>query len=55
MSNISLSLEKLTEQVNQSLSHNIHLAPYALKARVYANGTVQIQGIVDVLEEKIAS
>jgi hyperosmotically inducible periplasmic protein len=53
MSNISLSLEKLTEQIKQELSHNEHLASYSLKARVYGNGIVQIQGIVDVLEEKM--
>ena len=44
--------ETLAEQINAELSHNETLAPYALKARVSDNGVVQIQGIVDVFEEK---
>jgi hyperosmotically inducible protein len=51
MSNISY--EELGQQINQKLKTNPQLAPYALKARVYTDGTVQIQGIVDVLEEKM--
>jgi hyperosmotically inducible protein len=48
----SSSIEDLTAKINQKLHNNPQLAPYALKTRVYTNGTVQIQGIVDVLEEK---
>jgi hyperosmotically inducible protein len=43
----------LGTKIQQRLSVHPQLAPYALKARVYPNGTVQIQGIVDVLEEKL--
>ncbi len=45
--------EGLGIKIQQKLSVHPQLAPYALKTRVYPNGTVQIQGIVDVLEEKI--
>lgn len=44
--------ESLADQINEELGHNEALAPYALKARVSDNGVVQIQGIVDVFEEK---
>lgn len=44
--------ETLADQINEELNHNEALAPYALKVRVSEDGVVQIQGIVDVLEEK---
>lgn len=44
--------EELTEKINQVLQEDQGLGVYALKARVYQDGIVQIQGIVDVLEEK---
>lgn len=44
--------EELQDKTNDLLGNDSRLAPYGLKARVYENGTVQIQGIVDVLEEK---
>lgn len=44
--------EILTEQINQLLLADERLSGYALKARIYPDGVVQIQGIVDVLEEK---
>jgi Predicted periplasmic or secreted lipoprotein len=47
------SIEDLVSKVSQKLQNHPQLAPYALKTRVYADGTVQIQGIVDVLEEKL--
>ncbi|HYH04688.1 MAG TPA: BON domain-containing protein [Bacillota bacterium] len=43
--------EELEEKLNRRLLKDPRLAPYALKARVYEDGLVQIQGIVDVLEE----
>lgn len=49
----TIPLEELSDKINLVFKNNRQLAPYALKARVYDNGTVQIQGIVDVLEEKI--
>ncbi len=51
MSNILL--DELAEKINTKLKDSHQLAPYALKARVYENGLVRIQGIVDVLEEKM--
>jgi len=45
--------EELGTKIQQKLSVHPQLAPYALKTRVYPTGTVQIQGIVDVLEEKL--
>lgn len=45
--------EELSEKINTKLKTDHQLAPYALKARVYENGTVQVHGIVDVLEEKL--
>lgn len=48
----NISFESLAEQINTELHQNEKLAPYGLKARVYENGIVQVQGIVDVLEEK---
>lgn len=51
MSNIMY--EELADKINLKLKNDQQLAPYALKAKVYENGTVQIQGIVDVLEEKL--
>lgn len=47
-----MSLTELTAVINERLLSDRRLAPYALKARIYENGTVQLQGIVDVLEEK---
>lgn len=44
--------ETLADQINEELNQNEALAPYALKARVSDNGVVQVQGIVDVFEEK---
>ena len=43
---------ELSDQLNQELKNNEKYASYGLKARVYENGLVQVQGIVDVLEEK---
>ena len=37
--------EGLGTKVQQKLSVHPQLAPYALKTRVYPNGTVQIQGM----------
>jgi len=48
---LSLS-EKLTEEISRLLQSEKSLSSYALKARAYQNGFVQIQGIVDLLEEK---
>ncbi len=45
--------EGLRTKIQQKLSVHPQLASYALKTRIYPNGTVQIQGIVDVLEEKL--
>ncbi len=45
--------EGLGTKIQQKLSVHPQLASYALKTRIYPNGTVQIQGIVDVLEEKL--
>jgi hyperosmotically inducible protein len=45
--------ETLLAKIDQKLHEHPKLSSYALKTRVYENGTVQIQGIVDVLEEKI--
>ncbi len=45
--------EGLGTKIQKKLSVHPQLASYALKARIYPNGTVQIQGIVDVLEEKL--
>lgn len=47
-----MPLTELTAAINERLLSDARLAPYALKARFYENGTVQLQGIVDVLEEK---
>jgi hyperosmotically inducible protein len=44
--------EFLSEQINEILQADERLSGYALKARVYQDGIVQIQGIVDLLEEK---
>ncbi len=44
--------DQLTEQINQFFHDDPQLGVYALKARAYADGVVQIQGIVDVLDEK---
>ncbi|HBE81096.1 MAG TPA: hypothetical protein DDW65_25400, partial [Firmicutes bacterium] len=49
----NLVQENLSAKIDQKLRQHPKLSAYALKARVYENGTVQIQGIVDVLEEKI--
>lgn len=46
-------IQELTAKISLRLENDPHLAPFALKARFYENGIVQIQGIVDVLEEKI--
>lgn len=43
--------KELEGKLNRRLSEEPRLAPYAIKARVYEDGLVQIQGIVDVLEE----
>lgn len=48
----NIFFESLAEQINTELDQNQLLAPYGLKARVSENGIVQIQGIVDVFEEK---
>lgn len=48
----NIIFESLAEQINTELDQNEMLAPYGLKVRVSENGIVQIQGIVDVLEEK---
>lgn len=45
--------EGLGTKIQQKLSVHPQLASYALKTRIYPNGIVQIQGIVDVLEEKL--
>lgn len=47
-----MPLTELTAAINERLLSDARLAPYALKARIYENGTVRLQGIVDVLEEK---
>ncbi|HOJ76904.1 MAG TPA: BON domain-containing protein [Bacillota bacterium] len=47
-----ISAEELSERINNKLLEDQNLAPYALKAKVYEDGSVRIQGIVDVLEEK---
>ncbi|TCL73303.1 osmotically-inducible protein OsmY [Hydrogenispora ethanolica] len=43
---------ELGEQIKRSFAAEPRLAGYGLKARVYGDGMVQIQGIVDVLDEK---
>ncbi len=48
----NILFESLAEQINAELQRNHILAPYGVRARVYGNGTVQIQGIVNVLAEK---
>lgn len=48
----SFSDTQLSEQIQQKLAER-PFAPYGLKARVYEGGRVQLQGIVDVLEEKL--
>lgn len=45
-------VEELGEKINSILKDNKNLGAYALKARVNQDGIVQIQGIVDVLDEK---
>jgi hyperosmotically inducible periplasmic protein len=49
---VAASHEELVEKINTLLESDPRIAPYGLKARVYENGAVQIQGIVDVLEER---
>lgn len=44
--------QELTAKINNRLTEDPQLAPYALKAKVYADGLVRIQGIVDVLKER---
>jgi hyperosmotically inducible protein len=48
----NIIFESLAEQINTELRQNERLGPYGLMARVSENGVVQIQGIVDVLDEK---
>jgi len=43
----------LSEQIHHKLQEDQGLGAYDLKVRVYQDGVVQVQGIVDVLEEKI--
>lgn len=45
--------EMLSEQIHHKLQEDQGLGAYDLKVRVYQDGVVQVQGIVDVLEEKI--
>ena len=49
---VPITIEELAEKIKNKLQEDDRLAPYALKARVYENGKVQVQGIVDVLTEK---
>ena len=49
---MAVDYEALAEKINSLLNQDPRLATYALKVRVYEPGNVQIQGIVDVLEEK---
>ncbi len=44
--------QELTTKINDRLTDDKQLAPYALKAKVYEDGLVRIQGIVDVLKER---
>lgn len=44
--------QELTAKINNRLAGDQQLAPYALKAKAYADGLVRIQGIVDVLKER---
>lgn len=44
--------QELTTKINNRLADDLRLAPYALKAKVYEDGLVRIQGIVDVLKER---
>ncbi|HEY8462465.1 MAG TPA: BON domain-containing protein [Bacillota bacterium] len=48
---VTVFYEELEKKLNRRLVKDPQLAPYALKARVYEDGLVQIQGIVDVLAE----
>jgi len=45
--------DMLSEQICQKLQEDQGLGVYDLKVRVYQDGVVQVQGIVDVLEEKL--
>lgn len=45
-------VQELTVIINSRLTDDQRLAPYALKAKVYEDGLVRIQGIVDVLKER---
>lgn len=45
--------DMLSEQIRQKLQEDQGLGVYDLKVRVYQDGVVQVQGIVDVLEEKL--
>lgn len=49
---VSEFYQELAIEVNNRLADDQRLAPYALKAKVYDDGLVRIQGIVDVLKER---
>ncbi|NLY74511.1 MAG: BON domain-containing protein [Firmicutes bacterium] len=49
---VSEYYRELTAKINDRLAGDRRLAAYALKARAYEDGSVRIQGIVDVLEER---
>lgn len=44
--------QELTTKINNLLADDQRLGAYALKAKVYEDGLVRIQGIVDVLKER---
>ena len=44
--------QELTNKINNRLAEDRQLGAYAIKAKVYEDGLVRIQGIVDVLQER---
>ncbi len=49
---VSEFYQELDIKINNRLAEDQRLAPYAIKAKVYEDGLVRIQGIVDVLKER---
>ncbi len=49
---VSEFYQELNTKINNRLADDQRLGVYALKAKVYEDGLVRIQGIVDVLEER---
>ena len=49
---VSEFYQELTAKLNNRLGEDQRFAAYALKAKVYEDGLVRIQGIVDVLRER---